>query len=98
MKAIFKAPGKPAEIIEVENTLEALQEKVGGYIEAVRVTAEHVVICNEEGRLLGLPENMEIFGISFVGPILVVSTDGGEEFCDVTRPEIMMEMLGGSRA
>lgn len=35
MKAIRKKPGCAPEIIEVENTLEALQQEVGGYIEAV---------------------------------------------------------------
>ena len=33
MKAIRKKPGCAPEIIEVENTLEALQQEVGGYIE-----------------------------------------------------------------
>lgn len=92
MKAIYKAPGKAAEIIDIEDTLKALQKAVGGPIEAVRVTAEHVVICHEEGRLLGLPKNTEIFGIDFVGPILIVSVDG-ESFSDVTRPGLFWEML-----
>ena len=32
MKAIRKKPGCAPEIIEVENTLKALQDEVGGYI------------------------------------------------------------------
>ena len=30
MTAIYKAPGQKPEIIDIPNTLEALQEKVGG--------------------------------------------------------------------
>lgn len=30
MRAVYKEPGKLPEIIDVENTLNALQEKVGG--------------------------------------------------------------------
>ena len=57
MKAIRKKPGCTPEIIEVENTLKALQTEVGGYIETVTIASDAVVICNEEGALLGMPYN-----------------------------------------
>lgn len=82
MKAIRKKPGCTPEIIEVENTLKALQQEVGGYIETVTLASDAVVICNEEGRLCGLPYNCRFVGVDFVGTILVVGTKG-EEFCDV---------------
>lgn len=53
MKIIYKAPGLPAEIRDVPNTLEALQGLVGGYIETVTVATDAAIICNEEGRLSG---------------------------------------------
>ena len=39
MKAIRKKPGCAPEIIEVENTLKALQTEVGGYIETVTIAS-----------------------------------------------------------
>ena len=57
MKAIRKKPGCGPEIIEVENTLKALQREVSGYIETVTISSDAVIICNEEGRILGLPDN-----------------------------------------
>lgn len=81
MKAIRKKPGAQPEIIEVDDTLAALQQEVGGYIETVSI-ADVVIICNEEGRLCGLPYNCRFGGVDFVGTILVVGTKG-EEFCDV---------------
>ena len=54
MKAIRKKPGCAPEIIEVENTLKALQREVSGYIETVTIASDAVIICNEEGRILGL--------------------------------------------
>lgn len=48
MKAIRKKPGAQPEIIEVDNTLAALQTEVGGYIETVTIASDAVVICNEE--------------------------------------------------
>ena len=76
MLAIIKQPGKPAKRIEIDNTidntLEALQRAVGGYIETVSIFTDVTLICNEEGRLMGLPYNMDFAGIRFVGPVLVV--------------------------
>lgn len=38
-------------------SLEELQRVVGGYIEIVRLTAEVMMIVNEEGKVNGLPVN-----------------------------------------
>lgn len=83
MKALIKRPGEDYEEIDIENDLKSLQEAVGGYIQAVPVDEYTAVICDEEGRLKGLPDNCMFRGISFVGTILIVGTDG-EEFTDVS--------------
>lgn len=92
MKAIRKKPGCEPEIIEVENTLKALQDEVGGYIETVTIASDAVVICNEEGRLCGLPYNCRFVGVDFVGTILVVGRNK-DEFCDVPEADFLMENL-----
>lgn len=92
MKAIRKKPGCTPEIIEVENTLKALQAEVGGYIETVTIASDAVVICNEEGRLCGLPYNCRFFGVDFVGTILVVGRSK-DEFCDVPEADFLMYHL-----
>jgi len=63
MKAIRKKPGCAPEIIKVENTLKALQREVSGYIETVTIASDAVIICNEEGRILGLPDNCRVCGV-----------------------------------
>ena len=92
MKAIRKKPGCAPEIIEVENTLEALQQEVGGYIEAVTLPYGAAIICNEEGRILGLPDNGRVCGVDFVGTILVVGRNK-DEFCDVPEADFLMYHL-----
>lgn len=82
MTVLRKEPGRQWEIVEIENTLEALQESVGGYIEAVNIYEDACIICNEEGRLMGLPYNCMIKGVDFVGPILIVGVSG-EDFCGI---------------
>ena len=81
MKAILFQPGKRAKVVEIDNTLEALQKAVGGYIETVTVFSNGCLICNEEGRLLNL-EPQEILGETFFGTCLFVGVDG-EEFTDI---------------
>lgn len=52
MKAVRKKPGEPPEIVDVENTLEALQAEVGGYIESFQTARDCTILCNEKGKLL----------------------------------------------
>lgn len=92
MKVIRKKPGCAPEVIEVENTLKALQDEVGGYIETVTIASDAVVICNEEGRILGLPDNCRFGGVDFVGTILVVGRNK-DEFCDVPGADFLMHHL-----
>lgn len=94
MKIIRKRPGAAAEVIRVENTLEALQQEVQGCIEAVTLDKDSVLLCNEEGFLMGL-ENQQFLGTTFAGTVLIVGT-AGEEFADV--PEKMIRLLCGGAA
>ena len=94
MKAIIKEPGKKPRITEIENNLAALQEAVGGYIETVTLAEDCCIICNEEGRLQGLPYNLTFCGISFVGTILFVGV-AGDEFCSLSerKTNFLMQCL-----
>jgi len=73
---------KIGRIVEVDNTLKAFQKIVGGYIQAVPVSDDLTVICDEEGLIKGYPLNCWVGSIGFHGTIAVVGTKG-EEFADV---------------
>lgn len=87
MKVLKKEPGKGWKVAEIENTLEALQRGVGGKLEAVTLASDACVLCNEEGRLLGMPYNTTICGVSFVGPLLIVGI-AGEDFAGLTEQQV----------
>lgn len=95
MKVIRKDPGQPPELVEMENSLAALQQAVGGYIETVTLSTDAVIICNEEGRLRGLAPNCSFLDITFVGPILVVGIDG-DKMCSLDDGDaaLILHMLG----
>ena len=74
MNVLLVPPLEPPRAAELDNTLEAMQQAVGGPIQAVYPFEEPVaLICHEEGKLVGLPlnrclrlENGEIYDITFV--------------------------------
>lgn len=83
-------------VTNVSDTLENLQRIVGGYIETAMVFSDAVVICNEEGRLLGLPENQSLFLSDFCGDCLICGVDG-ENFADLPE-QACKELLQACRA
>ena len=85
---MVKEPGKEPVLEPLfENTLEAFQEAVGGYIETVTLANDVVIICNEEGRLMGLPYNVTVDRVSFVGTIVVAGVKG-DEFASLKAAKI----------
>lgn len=89
MRVLYKAPKDTGfrELV-VPNDLHALQELVGGHIETVTIAEDALILCNDEGRILQLEFNCEYGGINFVGPIMIVGTDG-DEFCDCPMSIVM---------
>ena len=62
MRVVICEPGKLSRIAEIQSGLESLQQVVGGYIEPYYGFEEEVcIICNEEGKLIGLPPNRMIY-------------------------------------
>ena len=61
MKVLLITPGAVPQVREIEHSLKAMQELVDGHIEAVYPFDDTVaLVCNDEGKLLGLPLNRAI--------------------------------------
>ena len=62
ISVVLVEPNKYPEVVEIEDTLEAMQKIVGGYIEQYMPFDDEVaIICNDEGKLNGLPLNRAIY-------------------------------------
>lgn len=85
IKVLVKKPGRPVQLGAIPNTLRAFQGAVGGYIEAVPLRPDLVMIVNDEGKLNGMQYNFRInlngYEDMIFGPCLIVGVDG-EEFDD----------------
>ena len=61
IRVVLVEPGKQTRTADIGASLEALQRTVGGSIEAYYPFAEQVcIVCNEEGKIDGLPLNRAI--------------------------------------
>ena len=89
-------PGKEAYVTKIGTSLEAMQAIVGGYIQAVYPWEDPAaIVCNEEGKLLGLPLNralyMEENGERMIYDILAgtafICGLGEDDFCSLTSEQ-----------
>ena len=94
MKVLMVEPGKSPYAAEIESGLKSLQAAVGGDIQAVYPYEDPVaLICNEEGKLMGLPLNRALFDDDghiydiVSGNFLIVGL-GEEDFTDLS-PDLM---------
>ena len=54
-------PGKEARVMTMNDSLEAMQDAVGGLIEEYMPFEDEVaLICNDEGKMLGMPPSRSI--------------------------------------
>ena len=94
IKVILLEPNKLARVTEIEHSLEAMQEIVLGDIQAVYPFEEEVcIVCNEEGKIDGLPlnralydENHEVYDI-IAGPAFICDCSG-ESFGSLSEEQI----------
>ena len=62
IKVLLVEPEKYPKEIEIDDSLEAMQEVVGGDIEEYMPFDDDVaIICNEEGKVRGLPLNRAVY-------------------------------------
>lgn len=95
---VIKEPGKPAWVDPLfDNSLESFQNAVGGYIECVSIGygLGVVLVCNEEGKLLGLPFNVRLGFDDLVGTVVVCGVRG-DEFSSLKASQIpkVLDLLG----
>ena len=94
MRIVVKKAGQMPEIREVENDLEAFKEIVGGYIEIVPISNNPfnrlykvICVCNEEGKLMGLPGNFFFGRDLIVGDVFFCAVNG-EDFDSLNDDQV----------
>ena len=58
MKVLIVEPEKAPRAMEIDGSLKSMQKLVGGTIQAIYPFKEEIaLVCNDDGKLLGLPLN-----------------------------------------
>lgn len=92
-------PAGTCEVLDVEPSLAALQQQVGGYIEGIGPDWDHPAqwrgYCDEEGKVKGLAPNpvatslaaafgwQRLPGDVLCGPVIFLGEDAGGDVADV---------------
>lgn len=82
IKVLVVEPNKEPREEMIHNRLKDKQHIVGGLIEYVSIPDDEntLIICNEEGKLLGLPPNRQIGNDIIAGTFFIVGdNDTGED-------------------
>lgn len=95
MKVLMVEPGKAPYEAELDGSLKSMQEAVGGGIEGYYPYTEPVaIVCNDEGKINGLPLNRAIYNqdgemIEIMAGTFFIAGLGEESFADL--PDYFME-------
>lgn len=85
---VYVTPGHTPIHIRIRNTLEDMQNAVGGLIEPIYNEDQTVSVANEESKLLQMPPNRTAdYDIVIHGPFFVCGDDG-ENFISLNQNEI----------
>lgn len=57
MKVLVVEPERRPEVREIDGSLKAMQEIVGGLIQSIYLDNSVALICNDEGKFMNLPAN-----------------------------------------
>ncbi len=92
MKILAVKTGELPEIIDIEHSLDAESEFVGGYIQTVFLSSTAILVCNDDGKVIGLKPNRIISGDFIAGDFFIVGFDGRDDFCDISDSDAAFYM------
>lgn len=88
IKVVMVEPHKNPTITTIKTKLENLQEAVGGLIEIINIEDNVCILCNEEGKLIGLEGNRRLADDIIVGTFYVCGSNDEGELTSLTSSQI----------
>ena len=84
MKILIVEPNRRPRRADIPHELGAMQQTVGGYIQAIYPYDDPVaLVCDEEGKLKGYDLNRYIRGVDIIAGTFFVCGLGEEDFTDL---------------
>ncbi len=88
IKVVMVEPSKHPAITTIDNDLESLQKAVGGLIEFVGLEENTCILCNEEGKLIGLKGNRRFYNDIIAGTFYVCGLDDDGDLDSLTPSQM----------
>ena len=88
IKVLKIEPGQAPQVKEIQNDLASLQAEVGGLIECISFPNGCVAVCNEEGKLNGMPPNRRLGADIICGPFFICDTTRNGNFTSLGKSKI----------
>lgn len=95
MRILVVEPERRPEVREIDDSLKAMQDIVGGLIQPICLDDSVALICNDEGKLMNLPANRglrdkdgQIYDIVFGTFFLCGAPPDSDHFTSLTPEQI----------
>lgn len=88
IKVVMVEPLKRPYVAEIENSLAGMQSVVNGYIEVITLEENVILVCNEEGKLLDLPNNRSLGNDILVGTFFVAGSNDSGDFSSLAEDKL----------
>lgn len=89
IKVIMVRVGQDPMVEDMDNSLEAMQKAVGGYLEGAALKPGVMLMCNEEGKLKKLPTNRYVLGADLiVGDFFITRHNKAGDNVSLTKADI----------
>jgi hypothetical protein len=93
IEVLMVEPGREPRIVRLDNSLESLQTAVSigadyrGLIEIISLSDEVCILCNEEGKLIGLEPNRRLWSDVLCGVFYVTGQDKEGNLCSLSAKD-----------
>ena len=87
IKALMIEPNKHPSVVTLNTDLDSLQNAVSGLIEFVYLEDNVSILCNEEGKLIGLEPNRRLGKDIICGVFYVVAEDDEGDLISLTKAQ-----------
>ena len=94
IEVLMVEPGREPRIVRLDNSLESLQAAVSigadyrGLIEIISLSDEVCILCNEEGKLIGLEPNRRLWSDVLCGVFYVTGQDEEGNLCSLSAKDM----------
>lgn len=94
IEVLMVEPGREPRIVRLDNSLESLQAAVSigaeyrGLIEIISLSDEVCILCNEEGKLIGLEPNRRLWSDVLCGVFYVTGQDNEGNLCSLSAKDM----------